>query len=67
MPIFEFVCIDCGNSFDRLLRSSFAMSEVECPACSGQDVKKKLSVFSSKISGGANTAAASSNCAPGGL
>jgi len=67
MPIFEFVCLDCGGSFDRLLRSSFAISDVKCPACESQEVKKKLSVFSSKMSRGAQTATAPVSCAPGGL
>ena len=67
MPIFEFVCLDCGDSFDRLLRSSFAISEINCPACESQEVKKKLSLFSSNIGSGMGTATAAANCAPGGL
>ena len=67
MPIFEFVCLDCGNSFDRLLRSSYAIEDVNCPSCESQDIKKKLSLFSSKISGGTQTVTAASNCAPSGL
>lgn len=67
MPIFEFVCLDCGRSFDRLLRSSIAISDVECPTCESQDIKKKLSLFSSKVSGGTQVAASPAGCAPGGL
>jgi len=67
MPIFEFVCLDCGDSFDRLLRSSYAISDINCPSCESQDVKKKLSLFSSKISSGTQNATAAANCAPGGL
>lgn len=66
MPIFEFVCLSCGDSFDKLLRGSSSVSEVVCPSCDSGEIKKKLSVFSSQISGGAsrNTTA---SCAPGGL
>ncbi len=67
MPIFEFVCLDCGDSFDKLVKSSYAITDIKCPSCESQDIKKKLSLFSSKISGGAQAATVASNCAPGGL
>ncbi len=67
MPIFEFLCLNCGSSFDRLLRSSYAISDIQCPSCESQEIKKKLSVFSSKVSGGTQISTAAANCAPGGL
>ena len=68
MPIYEFDCHACGRDFDKLVRIN-AVSEVACPNCDSHDVKKKLSVFSSRISGGASSSAASAaaSCAPGGL
>lgn len=67
MPIFEFVCLDCGDSFDKLVKSSYAITDINCPSCDSQDIKKKLSLFSSKISGGAQAVTAASSCAPSGL
>lgn len=69
MPIYEFDCHDCGESFDKLVRSASRVSEVTCPSCASPEVKKKLSLFSSKVSGGTRSSAAGApaNCAPGGL
>jgi len=69
MPIYEFDCNDCGKSFDKLVRSASRISEVTCPDCHSDQVKKKLSLFSSKVSGGTRSSVSSSaaSCAPSGL
>ena len=69
MPIYEFDCHGCGQDFDKLVRSVNTVSEVACPVCDSRDVKKKLSLFSSRISGGTRSSAASAaaGCAPSGL
>jgi putative FmdB family regulatory protein len=67
MPIFEFVCLDCGDSFDKLLRSSQAVGDVICPTCESRQIRKKLSLFSSRVSGGTRAATEAASCAPGGL
>ncbi len=69
MPLFEFQCTDCKDEFEELVRSSTAVVEVKCPQCGSQHVKRKLSVFASKMSrgGGSTTAtAASAACSTGG-
>lgn len=53
MPIFEFVCTECGKAFEELVRSASAVGEVVCPACQSQKIEKKISLFASKVSGGA--------------
>ena len=52
MPIFEYACSGCGGSFELLVRAD---TRVACPACSSQDVVKKLSLFAAhtKKPGGA--------------
>lgn len=45
MPIFEFVCSECGKEFDILISAS-KKDQVECPACGSSQLKKKLSSFS---------------------
>ena len=67
MPIFEFVCLDCGDSFDKLLRSSSVINSVICPTCESPQIRKKISLFSSKVSGGTRAATNAASCAPGGL
>jgi putative FmdB family regulatory protein len=68
MPIYEFDCQGCGGSFDKLVRSISAIGEVTCPSCSSPEVKKKLSMFASRVIGQSSSATASdASCAPGGL
>jgi putative FmdB family regulatory protein len=52
MPIFEFVCSECGSSFEELVRSATVVDEVICPSCGSSDTKKQISAFTSRINGG---------------
>ncbi len=63
MPIFEFVCNECGYPFEELLRNSDAISGVVCQYCGSKQVKKQLSSFASKISGGGPRSFGSSSAA----
>ncbi len=47
MPIFEYVCEDCGAEFETLVKN--AASKVECPKCGKKKVERKLSVFSASV------------------
>jgi len=51
MPIYEFVCPDCGWEFEELLRNSAEADSTPCPACDSKYVLKKISVFSAKTNG----------------
>jgi len=42
MPIFEYLCRQCDNRFETLVRAS---TTVECPSCHGTSLEKQLSVF----------------------
>jgi len=45
MPVYEFVCKDCGSKFEELfLKMSDRDSDVECPSCKGENVEKVMSV-----------------------
>ena len=52
MPIFEFVCSECGKPFEELVRSANAINEVVCPACHSANIKKKVSTFASRVAEG---------------
>ena len=45
MPIYEYRCKKCNNSFEKLV---FAGEEedVKCPECGNKDVEKVISAFS---------------------
>jgi putative FmdB family regulatory protein len=51
MPIYEYRCLECGEEFERLVRSMNPALEVECPKCGGRKVKKLLSTFGIETSG----------------
>jgi putative FmdB family regulatory protein len=49
MPIYEYLCGDCGNPFEEVVRSFDAT--VSCPHCAGGQIERQLSVFSSQSAG----------------
>jgi len=51
MPIFEFVCAECGKPFEMLVLYSSRAEEATCPECHSQNVTKKISSFASRLSG----------------
>ena len=42
MPIFEYVCTDCRESFEKLVDLD---ESVRCPACEGEHLEKQFSRF----------------------
>jgi putative FmdB family regulatory protein len=63
--MYEFDCPACKESFEELVRNAEAVKDVTCPHCGNRKVKKKLSAFSARVSGGSKTVSAA-ECAPGG-
>ncbi|HJW90326.1 MAG TPA: zinc ribbon domain-containing protein [Anaerolineales bacterium] len=68
MPIFEFVCPNCGSVFEELVRSAGQASEVVCPDCGSEKVKKKISTIAARSIGGSAGSfnLSSAACSPGG-
>lgn len=66
MPLYEFDCLSCGQSFDKLVRSAEAIKEVVCPICGQAHVQKKLSTFAANIKGSVSGSTSAAACAPGG-
>jgi putative FmdB family regulatory protein len=42
MPIYEYICDECGQAFEALVR---ATTEAACPQCGATRLSKQLSVF----------------------
>ncbi len=69
MPIYEYHCDDCGESFEKLVRSSSG-AEIQCPKCNSGQVTRKVSLFG--FSGGSDGGSFSgsyssgSSCSTGG-
>ena len=55
MPIFEYICKDCGKFFERIVPRHD--SKTDCPHCSSSKVEKQLSVFAVAGSSGGEMAA----------
>jgi putative FmdB family regulatory protein len=48
MPIFEYHCKECDESFETIVLGD---QEVLCPLCTGKNITKLLSTFSHKSKG----------------
>lgn len=59
MPIYEYVCRDCKNEFEALVRSD---TVPVCPNCDSRELEKMLSVFATAASASEPTPAAAGPC-----
>ena len=50
MPIYEYVCNECGHQLEALQKMSDAPL-LECPACEKEALKKKISAPGFRLSG----------------
>jgi len=52
MPIYEYVCHDCGEKFEKFLRTSATEVKLVCPKCGSTRAEKAFSIFGTKGAGG---------------
>ena len=45
MPMYEFACAECDQTFEKLLNFSQADTQQRCPCCGSQETKRQLSSF----------------------
>jgi putative FmdB family regulatory protein len=62
MPIYEYVCLDCSERFEKLRLMKEADDPIACNKCESQHTSRLLSVFFAS-SGGKAVAGSSSGCA----
>ncbi|HDD43260.1 MAG TPA: zinc ribbon domain-containing protein [Candidatus Desulfofervidus auxilii] len=64
MPIYEYVCEDCGERFECLV---FGNEKISCPKCKGENLKRLISGCNFSFGSGStksNTSiSSSSSCA----
>jgi len=68
MPIFEYLCEDCGNKFEKLVRRSASengASGVHCPSCGQEHLKQQFSTFSAHANGGSHAQDMAPSCPSG--
>ncbi len=63
MPIFEYLCEDCGTKFEKLVRNG--STDLACPKCGETHLAQQLSTFSAHANGAPKEASFPS--CPGGM
>jgi putative FmdB family regulatory protein len=61
MPLYEYVCKDCGHHFDTLRSMKDADKPIQCRSCQSQQTSRALSVFFAS-SEGRSVASSGSGC-----
>jgi len=66
MPIYEYICTECGHQLEALQKMSDTPLQ-ECPACQKKSLKKQMSVvsFHLKGSGWYNSSVPEPTCSTG--
>ena len=52
MPIFEYKCPKCGNSFETFSQRASAVTPPVCPSCGSAESERLFSVFAGRVEGG---------------
>lgn len=67
MPIYEFICEECFEEFEKLVSFSQSEIEINCPTCGSELIRKKISSFAAVAGGSRRESTVSrSNCGPSG-
>ena len=51
MPIYEYLCEECGTKFEKLVRRAADAPDVECPSCGQKHLKQEYSTFAAHANG----------------
>ena len=62
MPIYEYICLDCKKEYEILRSFNESDQSIECDKCSGENVKRKLSVFYAQSGGSTISGAGGGGC-----
>jgi putative FmdB family regulatory protein len=63
MPLYEYVCPECGTPFERLVSFSQADAPQACPGCGHDKAVKKISRVAMHSAGGSDGGAAAASAA----
>ncbi|HEY2108479.1 MAG TPA: FmdB family zinc ribbon protein [Candidatus Acidoferrales bacterium] len=64
MPIYEYVCDDCGANYERIVLNQ--KQRITCPKCESAKHTIKLSVFAAPANGAKTNGGPMSGAMPGG-
>lgn len=63
MPIYEYVCLDCGERFELIRSMKEADSPIACEACESQHTSRMLALFNAHSAGRVVAGSQSGGCA----
>ena len=63
MPLYEYVCKECGSEFEKMVRISQLDISPVCPSCGSDQTQKQISNFASRLVGQTAGASASTSSA----
>ncbi|NPV42185.1 MAG: zinc ribbon domain-containing protein [Anaerolineae bacterium] len=64
MPLYEYQCKNCNESFEKIVRFSEAEQLPPCPNCGSTDTRKKISAAAAL--GGSSSGSTGGGCGSGG-
>ena len=44
MPLYDYLCEDCRQPFEKLVRKEADTSAIECPSCASKKVERQISL-----------------------
>lgn len=50
MPMYEYRCESCGDTYEKLRRMEDADHDLKCPSCGSTDVLRQVSAFATSLS-----------------
>lgn len=53
MPLYEYLCVDCGHRFEFLQSIGVGAEGLSCPRCGDRKLEKQFSTFAGKSKTGA--------------
>ena len=63
MPIFEYLCEDCGSKFEKLVRNG--ANGVHCPSCGQEHLQQQFSTFAARSNGASHAQDMAPSCPSG--
>ena len=62
MPVYTYICEDCGEKFDLLIGMTSEKTELKCSKCGSKKMKKTFSSFSVKSSNSSGSSCPTGTC-----
>ena len=62
MPVYTYICKDCGEKFDLLVGVTAEKVEIKCKKCNSKNIEKTFSAFSVGQSGSSGSSCPTGTC-----